>query len=97
MEGAGEGMEAGPDGRRMRCRPDDGACSTVPSREWRLRSDEQLHQPLEDARVTLSRADVSLTYPSRFMRVAAHVLEAVQSRSLGRLPKGSGKAIDAVQ
>jgi magnesium chelatase family protein len=32
---------------------------------------EVLRQPLEDARVTLSRAAVSLTYPARFMFVAA--------------------------
>jgi magnesium chelatase family protein len=32
---------------------------------------EVLRQPIEDARVTLSRAAVTLTYPSRFMLVAA--------------------------
>jgi magnesium chelatase family protein len=39
--------------------------------EFRRNVLEQLRQPLEDARVTLSRAAVSLTYPSRFMLVAA--------------------------
>ncbi|RMF09759.1 MAG: ATP-binding protein [Candidatus Neomarinimicrobiota bacterium] len=32
---------------------------------------EVLRQPLEDGRVTLSRATISLTYPARFMLVAA--------------------------
>ena len=39
--------------------------------EFRRNVLEVLRQPLEDARVTLSRAAVSLTYPSRFMLVAA--------------------------
>lgn len=39
--------------------------------EYRRNVLEVLRQPLEDARVTLSRAAVSLTYPSRFMLVAA--------------------------
>ncbi|HEX8691650.1 MAG TPA: YifB family Mg chelatase-like AAA ATPase, partial [Longimicrobium sp.] len=39
--------------------------------EFRRNVLEQLRQPLEDAKVTLSRAAVSLTYPSRFMLVAA--------------------------
>ncbi|MBB4634402.1 YifB family Mg chelatase-like AAA ATPase [Longimicrobium terrae] len=39
--------------------------------EFRRNVLEQLRQPLEDARVTLSRAAISLTYPSRFMLVAA--------------------------
>jgi len=32
---------------------------------------EVMRQPLEDAEVTISRATISLTYPSRFMLVAA--------------------------
>ena len=39
--------------------------------EFRRNVLEVLRQPIEDARVTLSRAAVSLTYPSRFMLVAA--------------------------
>lgn len=39
--------------------------------EFRRNVLEVLRQPLEDAQVTLSRAAVSLTYPSRFMLVAA--------------------------
>jgi magnesium chelatase family protein len=39
--------------------------------EFRRNVLEVLRQPLEDAKVTLSRAAVSLTYPSRFMLVAA--------------------------
>jgi magnesium chelatase family protein len=39
--------------------------------EFRRNVLEQLRQPLEDAKVTLARAAVSLTYPSRFMLVAA--------------------------
>jgi magnesium chelatase family protein len=39
--------------------------------EYRRNVLEVLRQPLEDAKVTLSRAAVSLTYPSRFMLVAA--------------------------
>lgn len=39
--------------------------------EFRRNVLEVMRQPLEDARVTLSRAAVSLTYPSRFMLVAA--------------------------
>jgi magnesium chelatase family protein len=39
--------------------------------EFRRNVLEQLRQPIEDARVTLSRAAISLTYPSRFMLVAA--------------------------
>jgi magnesium chelatase family protein len=39
--------------------------------EFRRNVLEQLRQPIEDARVTLSRAAISLTYPSRFMLVGA--------------------------
>jgi magnesium chelatase family protein len=39
--------------------------------EYRRNVLEVLRQPLEDSRVTISRAAVSLTYPSRFMLVAA--------------------------
>jgi magnesium chelatase family protein len=39
--------------------------------EFRRNVLEVMRQPLEDGRVTLSRAAVSLTYPSRFMLVAA--------------------------
>jgi len=39
--------------------------------EFRRNVLEVLRQPLEDSKVTLSRAAVSLTYPSRFMLVAA--------------------------
>jgi magnesium chelatase family protein len=39
--------------------------------EFRRNVLEVLRQPLEDSRVTLSRAAISLTYPSRFMLVAA--------------------------
>jgi magnesium chelatase family protein len=39
--------------------------------EFRRNVLEVLRQPLEDSRVTISRAAVSLTYPSRFMLVAA--------------------------
>ncbi|HET7463070.1 MAG TPA: YifB family Mg chelatase-like AAA ATPase [Longimicrobium sp.] len=39
--------------------------------EFRRNVLEVLRQPIEDAKVTLSRAAVSLTYPSRFMLVAA--------------------------
>jgi magnesium chelatase family protein len=39
--------------------------------EFRRNVLEVLRQPLEDARVTLSRAAVSLTYPARLMLVAA--------------------------
>ena len=39
--------------------------------EFRRNVLEQLRQPLEDARITLSRAAISLTYPSRFMLVAS--------------------------
>jgi magnesium chelatase family protein len=39
--------------------------------EFRRNVLEVLRQPLEDAQVTLSRAAVSLTYPARFMLVAA--------------------------
>jgi magnesium chelatase family protein len=39
--------------------------------EFRRNVLEQLRQPLEDARITLSRAAISLTYPSRFMLIAA--------------------------
>jgi magnesium chelatase family protein len=39
--------------------------------EFRRNVLEVLRQPIEDARVTLSRAAISLTYPSRFMLVAA--------------------------
>ncbi|MDQ3388637.1 MAG: YifB family Mg chelatase-like AAA ATPase [Gemmatimonadota bacterium] len=39
--------------------------------EFRRNVLEVLRQPLEDAEVTLSRAAVSLTYPSRFMLAAA--------------------------
>jgi magnesium chelatase family protein len=39
--------------------------------EFRRNVLEVLRQPIEDAQVTLSRAAVSLTYPSRFMLVAA--------------------------
>ena len=39
--------------------------------EFRRNVLEVLRQPLEDAKVTLSRAAVSLTYPSRIMLVAA--------------------------
>src|SRR5687768_16226084 len=39
--------------------------------EFRRNVLEVMRQPLEDSRVTLSRAAVSLTYPSRFMLVAA--------------------------
>ena len=39
--------------------------------EFRRNVLEVLRQPLEDAKVTLSRAATSLTYPSRFMLVAA--------------------------
>jgi magnesium chelatase family protein len=39
--------------------------------EFRRNVLEVLRQPIEDAKVSLSRAAVSLTYPSRFMLVAA--------------------------
>jgi magnesium chelatase family protein len=39
--------------------------------EFRRNVLEVLRQPIEDAKVTLSRAAISLTYPSRFMLVAA--------------------------
>ena len=39
--------------------------------EFRRNVLEVLRQPLEDARVTLSRATISLTYPARLMLVAA--------------------------
>ncbi len=39
--------------------------------EFRKNVLEVLRQPLEDGKVTLSRATVSLTYPARFMLVAA--------------------------
>lgn len=39
--------------------------------EYRRNVLEVLRQPLEDSRVTISRAAMSLTYPSRFMLVAA--------------------------
>ncbi|HEY0037731.1 MAG TPA: ATP-binding protein, partial [Longimicrobium sp.] len=39
--------------------------------EFRRNVLEQLRQPLEDARITISRAAISLTYPSRFMMVAS--------------------------
>jgi magnesium chelatase family protein len=39
--------------------------------EFRPNVLQALRQPLEDARVTLSRAGVTITYPSRFMLVAA--------------------------
>jgi len=39
--------------------------------EFRRNVLEQLRQPLEDSSVTLSRAAVTITYPSRFMLVAA--------------------------
>jgi magnesium chelatase family protein len=39
--------------------------------EFRRNVLEALRQPLEDARVTLSRAGVTISYPSRFMLIAA--------------------------
>jgi magnesium chelatase family protein len=39
--------------------------------EFRKNNLEMLRQPLEDGKVTISRAAMSLTYPSRFMLVAA--------------------------
>ena len=36
---------------------------------------ENLRQPLEDGKVTISRAMMSLSYPARFMLAALHVLD----------------------
>jgi len=56
--------------------------------EFRRRVLEDLRQPLEDGKVTVSRAAVSVTFPSRFMLVAAmNPCEDVYS---GLNPAGSG-------
>jgi magnesium chelatase family protein len=39
--------------------------------EFKRKTLEVLRQPLEEGKVTLSRAATSLTYPSRFMLVGA--------------------------
>jgi magnesium chelatase family protein len=39
--------------------------------EFRRSTLEVLRQPLEEGKVTISRAATSLTYPARFMLVAA--------------------------
>ena len=49
---------------------------------------EVMRQTLEDREVTISRAKLTVTYPSSFMLVAAietiHIAEAIQYRSLDR-------------